>query len=75
MTKRLLFPQARQHGSPTIQEIFGWYERMANPVDAEGYLLGIAERTRMARQWSVFLERHPLVLTPFLMRPDVPVEL
>jgi amidase len=67
--KVLLFPVARQHGSPTIQEIFGWYEKMANAVDASGYMLGIAERTRMTRAWSVFLEQYPLVLTPFLMRP------
>jgi amidase len=67
--KVLLFPLARQHGSPTIQEIFGWYEKMANAVDASGYMLGIAERTRMTRAWSVFLEQYPLVLTPFLMRP------
>ena len=70
--KALLFPAARQHGSRTIQEIFGWYERMANAVDPAGYMLGIAERTRMTRQWSVFLEQHPLVLTPFLMRPTFP---
>jgi amidase len=70
--QRLVFPQARQHGSATIQELFGWYERMGDPVDAEGYLRGLAERTRMTRQWSVFLERHPLVLTPFLMRPTFP---
>jgi amidase len=71
--RAMLFPLARQHGSPTIQEIFGWYERLAeHPVDASGYMLGIAERTRMTRQWSVFLEAHPLVLTPFLMRPTFP---
>ena len=70
--KTMLFPLAQQHGSPTIQQIFGWYERMANPVDAAGYMLGIAERTRMTRAWSVFLDRHPLVLTPFLMRPTFP---
>jgi amidase len=70
--KALLFPLGRQYGSPTIQNIFSWYERMANAVDAEGYMLGIAERTRMTRAWSEFLERHPLVLTPFLMRPTFP---
>jgi amidase len=70
--KVLLFPQAQQHGSRTIQEIFGWYEKMANAVDASGYMLGIAERTRMTRQWNVFLERYPIVLTPFLMRPTFP---
>jgi amidase len=26
----------------------------------------------MARQWTVFLERYPLVVTPFLMRPTFP---
>ena len=68
--KTMLFPLGRQHGSPTIKQIFGWYEQMAHPVaDAAGYMLGIAERTRMTRAWSVFLDRHPLVLTPFLMRP------
>jgi amidase len=35
-------------------------------------MLGLAERTRMTRQWSVFLEEYPLVLTPFLMRPLFP---
>ena len=67
--KVLLFPTARQHGSKTIQDIFDWYEQLANAVDAQGYMLGVAERTRMTRQWSVFLEAHPLVLTPFFMRP------
>lgn len=67
--KVMLYPLARQHGSRTIQEIFGWYDQMANVVDAGGYMLGVADRTRMTRQWSVFLDDHPLVLTPFLMRP------
>jgi amidase len=66
--KVTLFPVAQQHGSRTIQELFSWYERMGNVVDAAGYMLGVAERTRMTRQWSVFLEEYPLVLTPFLMR-------
>ena len=70
--KVFLFPVAQQHGSSTIKEIFGWYDRMANAVDAAGYMLGVAERTRMTRQWSVFLSQHPLVLTPFLMRPTFP---
>ncbi len=70
--KVMLFPVAQQHGSRTIQEIFGWFERMGDVVDAGGYMLGVAERTRMTRQWSVFLEEHPLVLTPFLMRPTFP---
>jgi amidase len=70
--KALLYPQARQHGSRTIQDIFGWYEQMTEVVDAAGFMLGIAGRTRMTRAWSVFLDRYPLVLTPFFMRPTFP---
>jgi amidase len=70
--KAMVFPLARQHGSRTIQDIFDWYDQMANAVDPAGYMLGIADRTRMTRQWSVFLDEHPLVLTPFLMRPTFP---
>src|SRR5262245_26716560 len=68
----MLFPIGKQFGSRTIQDIFGYYERMEGIVDAAGYMRGIADRTRMTRAWSVFLDTHPLVLTPFLMRPTYP---
>ena len=29
----------------------------------------MAQRTHYARQWSLFLETYPLVLTPFLLKP------
>jgi amidase len=67
--RQLLFPLAKQHGSPTIQRMFEWFTRLGSPVDGPGYVAGVAERTRMTRAWSVFLEQYPLVLTPFLMRP------
>jgi amidase len=70
--KVMLYPLARQHGSRTIQDIFDWYAKRAGALDADGYMLGAADRTRLTRQWSVFLEDHPLVLTPFLMRPTFP---
>ena len=70
--RTFVFPAARQHGSRTIQEIFGWYEKMGQIADPSAYMLGVADRTRMTRAWSVFLEDHPLVLTPFLMRPTFP---
>ncbi len=67
--KMTLDPLARKHGSETIQNIFDYYYKMSNMVDAEGYIAGIAERSRMVREWNVFLAEYPLVLTPFLMRP------
>ena len=70
--KTMLFPLGKQYGSPTIQDIFAWYERMADLANAPDYMLGIADRTRMTRAWNVFLEQYPLIITPFLMRPTFP---
>ena len=67
-----LGPVAQDHGSPALQKIFGWYFTLGDLVDADGYRVGIAERTRMTREWSVFLDRYPLVLSPFMMRPMFP---
>ena len=67
--KVFLMPLARQHGSRTIQQIFEWYFEMGEVGDAEDYRTGIKERTAMTREWNVFLERYPLVLSPFYLPP------
>jgi amidase len=67
--QQTLGPVARQHGTETLNNIFEWYYTLGNLVDADGYRVGIAERTRMTREWSVFLHDYPLVLSPFLMQP------
>jgi amidase len=67
--KLTLGPLADQYGSQTIRDIFENFYTMSDMVDLEGYFTGIAERTRMLREWSVFLNEYPLVLTPFLMQP------
>jgi amidase len=63
---------AREHASDTMQTIFNWYYTLGDLVDADGYRVGIADRTRLTRAWSVYLEQYPLVLSPFLMRPMYP---
>jgi amidase len=67
--KEGLDPLARQHGSTTIQAIFDSYYRFGDMVDYEGYMRGVADRSGIIRQWNVFLNEYPLVVTPFLMRP------
>ena len=64
-----LDPLARRHGSERVQRIFDWYYRLGPVAEGEAYLAGLAARTRMTRAWNQFLDRYPLVLTPFLMRP------
>lgn len=70
--KRTLEPVYSEHGSEIIKQIFDCYYKLEDMVDAEGYLFGIAERTRMVRDWNLLLADYPLILTPFLMRPGYP---
>lgn len=70
--KRTLEPVFSEHGSEIINQIFNDYYKLEQMVDAEGYLFGIAERTRMVREWNLLLAEYPLVLTPYLMRPGYP---
>jgi amidase len=70
--KGTLGPIVEQHGSDEVRRIFDWYYELGKILDLEGYRAGLADRTRMMRAWTVFLETHPLVLTPFLMRPTYP---
>lgn len=70
--KATLDPLARQFGSESIGQIFDWYYRMGDVAEGPRYLAGLAARTTMTRRWNVFLDRYPLVLSPFLMRPTYP---
>ena len=69
-----LDPIARQVGSETIQKVFDYFYKMSNIVDATGYMTGVADRTRIVREWTVMLAEYPLILTPFLMRPGYPTD-
>jgi amidase len=68
MEATLLGP-IREHGSEVINQIFDHYFAMSTLFDRDGYIAGFADRTRLMRDWNLFLDQHPLVLTPFLMRP------
>ncbi len=59
----------REHGSDTIGQIFDWYYALSEILDRDGYIRALGDRTRLMRDWSLFLADHPLLLTPFLMRP------
>ncbi|MDD9957822.1 MAG: amidase [Gammaproteobacteria bacterium] len=72
--RKTLEPVFAEHGSAIINQIFNDYYKLEDMVDAEGYLFGIAARTRMVREWNLLLAEYPLVLTPYLMRPAYPYD-
>ncbi len=65
----LLEPEIRRHGSATIKAIFDEYFRQFRPYEGDELLAAMARRARYVREWLLFLERHPLLLTPFLPAP------
>ncbi|MEO1681182.1 MAG: amidase [Pseudomonadota bacterium] len=67
--KALLGADIRQFGSERINAIFDEYFRQFPPFEGDDLLAMMAQRTDYARQWSIFLEDYPLVLTPLLLTP------
>ncbi|MEM6372918.1 MAG: amidase [Pseudomonadota bacterium] len=65
----LLGPDIRTYGSDEINAIFDEYYRQFPPYEGTELLAMMAQRTHYARQWSLFFEDFPLVLTPFMLSP------
>ncbi len=65
----LMGPDIRANGSPTINAIFDEYFEQFPPFEGAELLAAMARRSHYARQWSLLLDRCPLVLTPFLPQP------
>ena len=56
-------------GSQTVRDIFEVYFQEFPPFLETDLLKMMAKRTYYAREWSLFQEQYPLVLTPFLPQP------
>lgn len=56
-------------GSKTIQNIFEVYFQEFPPIVETEMIQMLAKRSHYAREWSLFLQDFPLVLSPFLPQP------
>jgi amidase len=65
----LLDPAVQEHGSDDVKKVFSYFFRASEIQDRNGYLVHFGDRTRMMRDWNLFLDRYPLVITPFMMMP------
>ena len=63
----------RQMASPDFLQAIESFIRLATILDGPGYMAAIAQRSRIIRDWVMFLERYPLILTPVSVRPPWPV--
>jgi amidase len=65
----LMGEDIRTHGSDDLKAIFEDYYAEYPPFKGTEQLAMLAKRTHYAREWSLFLEDYPLVLTPFMFAP------
>ena len=61
----LLLDDIRKYGSSTINAVFDAYFEMYGAYTGTDLVRGMAKRAHFARAWLLFLQRYPLVLTPF----------
>ncbi len=62
-----------EYAGEDMKKVVDAYYRWATVRDHEGYMRGLADRTRLLRQWTLFLEQYPLVLCPASLQPPFPV--
>ena len=67
--KALLASDIQKYGSAELCAIFEDYYSFYPPYEGTEFLKVLAHRSHYARQWSLFLDKYPLVLTPFLLKP------
>ena len=52
-----------------FKQILRGYKSISNRLDIRGFMSAIATRSRHLRNWLLFLERWPIVLTPVTVQP------
>jgi amidase len=61
--------QMRQMGSAPFSQALGGILHMSTILDQQGYMQALALRARVIREWLIFLETWPLILTPVSVKP------
>jgi len=62
----------RGMGSEDFIRVLDGYMAASNTRDLEGYVRAVADRTRLLRAWSVFMDDYPLVVAPVSQVPPLP---
>jgi amidase len=69
-TEHLQMETYKKYGSPDFLYVYAEYFKLGTLQDVKGYAAGMAERSRHVRDWMLFLEDFPLVLTPLCLQPS-----
>jgi amidase len=64
----------QQHGDDALRRALGHYLDITPTWDRDQYLEALSRRFSIARDWAVFLERHPVLLLPNSWQRQLPVD-
>ncbi|MDM0046497.1 amidase family protein [Variovorax dokdonensis] len=67
-----LLPNVQAHGDSGIKKAVHWHLGDHPVPTAQEYMNTLAQRTGWIRQWSMFMQRYPLVLCPTSLQPPFP---
>ena len=69
--------QMREFGSADFRQTLDGFLKMATILDGRAYMEAIARRSRVLRNWLLFLESYPVILTPLSVQrtPEVNADL
>ncbi|MBS0343064.1 MAG: amidase family protein [Proteobacteria bacterium] len=70
--RRSIVAGVEAHGDEAMRRSQAYMLEGVPETDRDGFLDALARRQTLARSWSVFMERHPLVLMPVSWQPPAP---
>jgi amidase len=71
-TQEMMLPAIRQFGSERINDLADVLADLSAANDLATYMRLSADRTRLWREWAIFMQSYPLVLAPVSQAPPFP---
>lgn len=72
--KYMMDEVVRELSSAKMLQVIEGYYNMSEIQDYAGYMRGLAKRNTMLREWNLFLEEFPVLLTPATLEPPFLVD-
>ncbi|WP_291297776.1 amidase [Elioraea sp.] len=72
---RAMVPIIEKYGDAGLKAAYGGWAANVSPLDATAFAVGLAKRTAIWREWSVFLSAYAAALLPVSLEPPFPQDL
>jgi amidase len=73
-TRNTMLPMIEVHGDEAIKRAAAAMIELTRPLDFEGFRKAMARRSTILREWMLFFEKFPIVLTPISWRKPFAID-